>query len=127
MKINNIAFVGIPVTNINRAREFYEGVLGLKPTEEMGHGQWVEYAIGDATLALAHFPDQWKPSPEGTSVALEMENFNEAIKPLKDRRVPFDAEPFESPCCRMAVVMDPDGNKIIIHKLKPENEKEPCP
>ncbi len=37
----------------------------------------------------------------------------------------FDAEPFESPCCRMAVVKDPDGNKIIIHKLKPENEKEP--
>ena len=25
----------------------------------------------------------------------------------------------------MAVVQDPDGNKIIIHKLKPENEKEP--
>jgi hypothetical protein len=27
----------------------------------------------------------------------------------------------------MAVVQDPDGNKLIIHKLKPENEKEPCP
>jgi len=25
------------------------------------------------------------------------------------------------------VVQDPDGNKLIIHKLKPENEKEPCP
>ena len=25
------------------------------------------------------------------------------------------------------IVKDPDGNKIIIHKLKPENEKEPCP
>jgi len=46
---------------------------------------------------------------------------------LKDRHVPFDAEPFESPCCHMAVIKDPDGNKIIIHKLKPENEKEPCP
>ena len=127
MKINNIAFVGIPVTDINRAREFYEGVLGLKLSEETVKGHWIEYAVGDDTLALANFPDQWKPSPEGTSVALEMENFEDAIKRLKDRQVPFDAEPFESPCCRMAVVTDPDGNKIIIHKLKPENEKEPCP
>jgi len=127
MKIKNIAFVGIPVTDIHRAREFYEGVLGLKLTEEMGKGHWVEYAIGEQTLALANFPDQWKPSAEGTSVALEMEDFDEAIKRLKDRQVPFDAEPFESPCCHMAVVQDPDGNKIIIHKLKPEEEKEPCP
>ena len=127
MKIKNIAFVGIPVTNVKRARDFYEGVLGLKLTEEMGQGHWVEYTIGDGTLALANFPDQWKPSPEGTSVALEMENFDQAIERLKTWKVPFDAEPFESPCCRMAVVMDPDGNKIIIHKLKPESEKEPCP
>ncbi len=67
MKINNIAFTGIPVTDLKRAREFYEGVLGLKLTGEMGQGHWVEYAIGTGTLASANFPDQWKPSPEGTS------------------------------------------------------------
>jgi len=127
MRIKNIAFVGIPVTDIKRAREFYEGVLGLQLSEEMGKGHWVEYAIGDGTLALANFPDQWKPSADGTSVALEMENFDEAIKRLKNQHVRFDAEPFESPCCHMAVVQDPDGNKIIIHKLKPEKEKQPCP
>jgi predicted enzyme related to lactoylglutathione lyase len=127
LKITNIAFVGIPVTDMKRAREFYEGVLGLKMSEEMGQGHWVEYAIGDRTLALGNFPDQWKPSEEGTSASLEVENFDEAIKHLKERNVSFDAEPFESPCCHMAVVKDPDGNKLIIHKLKPENEKEPCP
>jgi hypothetical protein len=40
--------------------------------------------------------------------------------------IPFAAEPFETPCCHMAVVQDPDGNKIIIHKLKPESEKGSC-
>jgi predicted enzyme related to lactoylglutathione lyase len=127
MKVKGIAFVGIPVRDIARAREFYEGVLGLKLSEEMGQGHWIEYQIDHGTLALGNFPDHWKPSEEGTSVALEVENFDEAIKRLKNRQVPFDAEPFESPCCRMAVIKDPDGNKIIIHKLKPENEKEPCP
>jgi hypothetical protein len=28
-----------------------------------------------------------------------------------------------TPCCRMAVIRDPAGNKIIIHKFEPENEK----
>ena len=89
MKIKNIAFVGIPVTDIKRAREFYEGVLGLKLTEEMGRGHWIEYAIGEGTLALGNFPDQWKPSTEGTSVALEMENFEEAMRARKEGRPPI--------------------------------------
>jgi len=127
MKVISLAFVGIPVTDIKRAREFYEGVLGLKLTDEMGQGHWIEYEIGNQTLALGNFPDQWKPAEEGTSVAFEVDNFDETIRHLKDRHVPFDAEPFESPCCHMAVIKDPDGNKVIIHKLKPENEKEPCP
>src|ERR1700720_4806338 len=52
VKIKNIAFVGIPVTDMKRAREFYEGVLGLKTSDEMRHGKWIEYAIGDDTLAI---------------------------------------------------------------------------
>jgi predicted enzyme related to lactoylglutathione lyase len=127
VKIKNIAFVGIPVTDMKRAREFYEGVLGLKTSEEMGHGKWIEYTIGDDTLAIGSVGDQWKPSADGTSVAIEVEDFDAAIKSLKKANVPFDAENIESPCCHMAVVQDPDGNKLIIHKLKPENEKEPCP
>jgi hypothetical protein len=32
--------------------------------------------------------------------------------------VPFAWEPIESPVCNMAIVQDPDGNKVVIHKLK---------
>jgi predicted enzyme related to lactoylglutathione lyase len=126
MKIQAIGFVGIPVTDMRRAREFYEDVLGLKASEEMMSGRWVEYAISDDTLAIANVGEHWKPSDQGTGAALEVENFDEAIKRLKDRRVRFAAEPFETPCCHMAVVQDPDGNKLIIHKVKPENEKGVC-
>jgi len=126
MKIKNIAFVGIPVTDMKRAREFYEGVLGLKIADEMMSGKWIEYAVGDETLAIANVGEQWTPSDQGTGAAFEVENFDDAIKRLKDRHVRFAAEPFETPCCHMAVVQDPDGNKLIIHKLKPENEKGVC-
>jgi predicted enzyme related to lactoylglutathione lyase len=126
MKIKAIGFVGIPVTDVKRAREFYEGVLGLKVSEEMMGGRWIEYTVGDDTLAIANVGEQWAPSDQGTGAALEVEDFDDAIKRLKDRHVRFAAEPFETPCCHMAVVQDPDGNKLIIHKLKPENEKGIC-
>ena len=126
MKVNNIAFVGIPVTDVRGARKFYEGVLGLAVSDEMMSGNWIEYTVGDNTLAIANVGEQWKPSDQGTGAALEVENFDEAIKQLRNHGVPFAAEPFETPCCHMAVVQDPDGNKLIIHKLKPENEKGIC-
>jgi predicted enzyme related to lactoylglutathione lyase len=126
MKIKEIGFVGIPVTEIQRARRFYEQVLGLPVSEEMMGGKWIEYAVGSNTLAIANVLKEWKPSDQGTGAALEVENFEEAISELRSQNVPFAAEPFETPCCHMAVVQDPDGNKLIIHKLKPENEKGVC-
>jgi len=126
MKIKAIGFVAIPVTDIKRARSFYEEVLGLKASDEMMQGRWIEYDVGDDTLAIANVSDTWTPSDQGTGAALEVENFDDAIKRLNDRHVRFATDPFETPCCHMAVIQDPDGNKLIIHKLKPENEKGIC-
>ena len=126
MKIKAIGFVAIPVTDIKRARSFYEEVLGLKTSDEMMQGRWIEYDVGDNTLAIANVSDTWTPSDQGTGSALEVEDFDDAIKRLNDRHVRFAAKPFETPCCHMAVIQDPDGNKLMIHKLKPENEKGVC-
>src|SRR5947207_10317030 len=108
MKATNIAFTGIPVTDMKRARSFYEGLLGLKPAGEFAEGVWIEYEIGGATLAIGSVGDQWKPSPDGTSAAIEVDDFEGAIKSLKAANVPFDVENVESPVCRMAVIHDPD-------------------
>ena len=89
-------------------------------------GRWIEYDVGDNTLAIANVSDTWTPSDQGTGAALEVEDFDDAIKRLNDRHVRFAAKPFETPCCHMAVIQDPDGNKLMIHKLKPENEKGVC-
>ena len=118
MKIKEIGFVAIPVTDIKRARSFYEGVLGLQKATEFMDGKWIEYAIGKDTLAIANVGDTWKPSDQGTGAALEVEDFDAAVKKLKEANVRFAAEAFESPVCHMAVVQDPDGNKLMIHKLK---------
>ena len=124
MKIKNIAFVGIPVTDMKRAREFYEDVLGLRPDPEMTGEHWTEYSIGEGTLAIACVGEQWKPSNDGTSAALEVDDLDTAIARLEERKVSYDK--VDSPVCWMAIIEDPDGNKLIIHKLKPENEKGVC-
>ena len=126
MKIKAIGFVAVPVTDIKRARSFYEEVLGLRASDEMMQGRWIEYDVGDDTLAIANVSDTWTPSDQGTGAAFEVEDFDDAIKRLNDRHVRFATDPFETPCCHMAVIQDPDGNKLMIHKLKPENEKGVC-
>jgi predicted enzyme related to lactoylglutathione lyase len=126
-KVQSLAFVGIPVTDMERARGFYEGVLGLRVAEEMMGGKWVEYDLGNNTLAIANVGPQWIPSDQGTGAALEVDDFEGAVKSLKDQNIRFAVEPFESPCCRMAIIQDPDSNNIVIHKLKAEGEKQPCP
>ena len=55
MKVTEIAFSCYPVTDMARARKFYEGVLGLKPTMivgEPGGMQWTEYDIANGTLSI---------------------------------------------------------------------------
>jgi predicted enzyme related to lactoylglutathione lyase len=83
-------------------------------------GFWVEYDLGGQTLALSNF---WKPSAlagqTGPSVAFEVDQFDETISTLKQRGVPFAMDTLETPVCHMAVISDPDGNSIFIHKRKP--------
>jgi predicted enzyme related to lactoylglutathione lyase len=117
IKAKEIAFSCYAVTDMPRARAFYEGVLGLVPasSQKSEHGEWVEYELGPHTLALGCAPG-WKPSPDGCSVALEMEDFDAAIAHLREHNTKFRIEPMPTPVCRMAMIYDPDGNSLCIHK-----------
>jgi predicted enzyme related to lactoylglutathione lyase len=119
LKVTEIAFSCYPVTDMARARAFYEGVLGLKATVahgEPGGMQWTEYDIANGTLSIGAGAPDWKPSTNGCSVGLEVEDFDAAITQLRASGVKFHMEPFPTPVCRMAFILDPDGNAICIHK-----------
>ena len=117
LKVIELAFCCYAVTDMPRARAFYEGVLGLKATSIVDNpdAKWVEYEFGPYALAIGSAPG-WKPSPDGCSAALEVEDFDAAIAHLRDRKVKFRLEPIPTPVCRMAVIFDPDGNSVCIHK-----------
>ncbi len=47
---------------------------------------------------------------------LEVDDFDKTIEHLRHHNVQFALEPFDLPYCRAAIIMDPDGNKLGIHK-----------
>ena len=115
--INEIAFIAIAVSDKERARQFYQETLELKPGTTAMEGAWVEYDLGGTTIGVGCHP-AWQPSREGTSVAFEVEDFDGTIAKLKERGVTFDMDKTETPVCWMAQFRDPDGNKLLIHKRK---------
>jgi len=121
IKVIEIAFSTYPVTDVPRARAFYEGVLGLKITENMDMGEkghWIEYDIGSGTLSIGKYPG-WKPTPDGCTVGLEVEDFDASVAAVKAAGTPITMGPLETPVCHMLMISDPDGNPLIIHKRKP--------
>ncbi|MBV9391290.1 MAG: VOC family protein [Verrucomicrobia bacterium] len=122
MKVVEIAFVGYPVTDLKRARAFYEHILGLTTSRVFGTEVegWIEYDLGANTLAIGNVSPDWKPSPGGGSVGLEVEDISIAIRKLKEDGHAPTFGPIETPVCHMAGVSDPDGNSIIIHQKKSE-------
>jgi predicted enzyme related to lactoylglutathione lyase len=119
MKILALAFSGYPVTDMEPARAFYEGLLKLEPTRMFGdsNAQWIEYDLGDSTFAISNMSKEaWKPSSDGPAIAFEVDDFDSSVTELRASNVKFVHEPFESPVCRMAIIADPDGNSIVIHK-----------
>ena len=122
IRYKEIAFVAYPVTDMARARKFYEEVLGLKPNAPVAteNARWVEYDIGPGTLGIGSSP-QWLPSPDGPSVALEVEDFDSAVAILRAHDVPLIIGPLDLPSCQMTTVRDPDGNKLTLHRRKKDS------
>lgn len=118
MKIIEIAFTGTPVTDIKRARAFYEGVLGLKPAKEFAGGMWVEYDLGNGTFGIGCYGEVWKPSSDGTCVAFEVDDLDAEVEQLKSAGVTFVVAATDTPVCCFAIICDPDGNRIMIHRRK---------
>jgi predicted enzyme related to lactoylglutathione lyase len=120
MKVIEVAFTGYPVTDIARARAFYEGVLKLEAsrTFESPNGSWIEYDFGDSTFAIGNVSKEWKPSSDGPAIAFEVDDFDAAVEKIRANNVRIVADPFDNPSCRMTIISDPDGNTIIIHKRR---------
>ena len=120
--IREVAYFGFEVTDLPRARVFYENMLGLRPALTFGTTEkgWVEYSIGALTFVISNnnTPEDAPPPSLGPCLALEVADFDAAVAHLRQNGVNFFGEPAESPLCWIADVFDPDGKRICIHQMK---------
>lgn len=113
-----VAFTMYPVTDPKRARTFYEETLGFTRGSSAANGDWTEYDLpGGGCLALFATKDIKPSASAGGSVAFEVEDLDALVARLKGAGVEFKAEEIKSPVCRMAIVLDSEGNSIILHQL----------
>lgn len=115
--ITEIAFCFYPVSDVAKARAFYEDALGLKVAMNYENA-WVEYDINGATLAISNMLQGHQPGAKGAGVALEVGDFDATVAALRGKGVKFLLDPIDTPVCRMAAIADPDGNGFIVHKRK---------
>src|SRR4030095_5849219 len=116
---SRVAFTMSPVRDMARARAFYEETLGLGPSRNGATSPWVEFDLpGGGCLAITTVTDQEPSAKAGGTIAFEVDDLSALVPEYKARGFPFPADDIESPVCRMAVCLDPDGNSIILHKLK---------
>ena len=108
-------FVSVFTRDIQRAKEFYAGTLGLE-IESEGESD-MEFRCGQVTLDVfdpSSIGQQFAVSPAG--LALRVNDVDEARAELEAKGVVFDGETIETGVCRMASFKDPDGNALLLHR-----------
>ncbi len=122
--LHKVAFTMYPVKDMAQARAFYEDVLGLGPSNSGSNSPWVEYDLpGGGCIAITTVTDHAPAANAGGTIAFEVDDLPALIADLKAKGVAVPADNIESPVCRMAICLDPDGNSIILHKLKTAEER----
>lgn len=117
----------LPVKDMERARTFYEGALGLTPGGFRPDGKFV-YAVGGSTLAL--FPKPEGTKADHTALSFRVENIATSIEELKRAGVVFEDYDFPglktvNHVCvlgaeKAAWFKDSEGNYLCIHEDIPQ-------
>ncbi len=121
--IGQVATVMVPVSDQDRALEFYLDTLGFEKRLDTPYGdgdRWVEVAPpgGATTIALVP-PREGEGAGIETRVAFATRDIDADHASLRDRGVDADAEVMRmgGPVPPMFFFSDPDGNRFLIIEL----------
>ena len=115
----------LPVTNLKRARGFYEEKLGLNPSGEIKNRQ-VNYKCGNGSTL--HLYERSEPTKaDHTAVTFEVNNVESSVKELSKKGVVF--EEYDMPGLKTvngiarvdgeigAWFKDTEGNILCVHQI----------
>jgi catechol 2,3-dioxygenase-like lactoylglutathione lyase family enzyme len=111
----------IAVKDLDRAREFYEGKLGLKAEEEWG-GEGVTLKSGDTLINV--YRSEFAGTNKATALTFDVDDIQEEVRDLKDKGIAFEhyelegltpmGDIYEGEGMKTAWFKDPDGNILSL-------------
>ena len=121
LNISKVGRVVVPVSDTDRALDFYAGTLGFEKVVDVPMGpdmRWVEVRVadGETTIALAPPPPGKQAGGAETGIILDTSDVDGAHAALKDAGVDVDEEVSRmgDPVPPMFWLRDPDGNSLIV-------------
>jgi catechol 2,3-dioxygenase-like lactoylglutathione lyase family enzyme len=115
--VERVDYIRVPVKDIDEAKHFYGEVLGLRENPNSPADDWIEYEVGNVTLAVMtpHTHEyEFSPLPPG-ALALRVPDVAEAKARLEEAGVQVN-NMWDSGKCHGAGVRDPSGNPILLHR-----------
>jgi len=120
-RVDKIATVVVPVSDQDRAIEFYVEALGFEKRIDVPFGngyRWVEVAPGDAvtTIALAPPPEGAPTGKRETGISLHTDDIDAYHAELKANGVDVDPEVSRmgDPVPPLFWLRDPEGNTLMV-------------
>ncbi|RME34471.1 MAG: VOC family protein [Gammaproteobacteria bacterium] len=113
-----VAYVRIFVSDLERALEFYNGLLGLEISYRDDEFGWAQLRTDGAVLALERPPEAGDSDLVGRYLGVSVlvdEDLVELHERLSGQGVAFSGEPKEMPWGgAMTQIADPDGNVLTL-------------
>jgi catechol 2,3-dioxygenase-like lactoylglutathione lyase family enzyme len=117
--IKAIKFATVPVTDQDRALEFYTTKLGFRVVSDSpfdDRQRWIELGLPRAETRLVLFTGPGQESLIGSfmNVAFATRDVEATAEELKARGVRFVQEPQKADWGTSAIFEDPDGNRFVL-------------
>ena len=115
MEVERVDFVSFLTQDIERAKDFYAGTLGLE-IESEGDSD-MEFRLGQVTLDVFDPSSIGEPfAPTLAGFALRVPDVDAARAELEAKGVQFDGDTIVTSVCKQAWFRDPDGNRLMLHR-----------
>ena len=118
MQVERTDFITVPVTDVQRSKQFYGETLGL-PCVNEGSRQWPEFQLGENISVYLMDPTNIGrefTGPHTAHIALRVADVAEVRTELESRGVTFEGEILDTGVRHMAFFRDPDGNQLMLHR-----------
>jgi catechol 2,3-dioxygenase-like lactoylglutathione lyase family enzyme len=124
MAISNLEVISVPVSDQDRAKDFYSGKFGFTAVMDSPFGEGMRWVMlqppgGGTSITLVTWFDSMPPGSLQGAV-LGCDDLEQTLGELAERGVTFNEEKIqEAPWGRWKTFNDPDGNGWVLQQSNP--------